>query len=49
MKKYDTFSTLMYALGKAIEVEDDPEVKEQLEDLEENLEEKLKPRYKEVA
>lgn len=37
MKKYDRFSTLMYAIGRAIEIEDDPEVREQLEDLEEKM------------
>lgn len=42
MKKYDSFSTLMYALGVAIENEDDPEVKEQLEDLEERLPAKMR-------
>lgn len=37
MKKYDNFSTLMYAIGRAIETEDDENVKEQLEDLEEKM------------
>lgn len=37
MKKYDRFSTLMYAIGRAIETEDDEEVREQLEDLEEKM------------
>ena len=37
VKKYDRFSTLMYAIGRAIETEDDEEVREQLEDLEEKM------------
>lgn len=37
MKKYSPTSTTLYAIGRAIEVEDDPEVKEQLEHLEERL------------
>lgn len=37
MKRYSATSTTLYAIGRAIEVEDDPEVKLQLEDLEERL------------
>ena len=37
MKKYHIKSTILYAIGRAIETEDDPEVKEQLEDLEEKI------------
>ncbi len=42
MKKYDSFSTILYAIGRAIETEDDAEVKEQLEDLEERLTVKMR-------
>lgn len=42
MKKYDPFSTTLYAIGRAIEVEDDPEVKEQLEDFEEKLTKRIR-------
>lgn len=37
MRKYDIKSTLLYALGRAIETEDDFEVQLQLEDLEDKL------------
>lgn len=37
MKKYHIKSTILYAIGRAIETEDDPEVREQLEDLEEKI------------
>ena len=37
MKKYHIKSTVLYAIGRAIETEDDPEVREQLEDLEEKI------------
>lgn len=44
MKKYHIKSTVLYAIGRAIETEDDPEVKEQLE----NLEEKMTIAYRKV-
>ena len=37
MNKYDPASTLIYAIGRAIETEDDDLVREQLEDLEDRL------------
>lgn len=42
MKKYSATSTTLYAIGRAIEVEDDPEVKEQLEHLEERLTDQIR-------
>lgn len=44
VKKYDPISTMMYALGRAIEEEDDPEVRAQMEDLEEKMSVKLRER-----
>lgn len=35
--KYDIKSTLLYALGMTINNEDDPKVKEEMEDLEEKI------------
>lgn len=37
MIEYDRLSTVLYAIGRAIDTEDDPVVKEQLEDLEEKM------------
>ena len=42
MKKYSATSTTLYAIGRAIETEDDPEVKEQLEHLEERLTDQIR-------
>ena len=37
MKKYHIKSAVLYAIGRAIETEDDDEVRLQLEDLEEKM------------
>lgn len=37
MKKYNIKSAVLYAIGRAIETEDDDEVRLQLEDLEEKM------------
>ena len=42
MKKYHIKSTILYAIGRAIETEDDPEVREQLEHLEERLTDQIR-------
>lgn len=42
MDKYDPFSTIMYALGVAIEHEEDFKVRKQLEHLEEKLPTKIR-------
>lgn len=44
MKKYSPIATTLYAIGRAIETESDPEVKEQLENLEERLTDQLRER-----
>jgi len=49
VKRYDPFSTMMYALGRAIESEDDPVVKAQMEDLEEKITLKLRERSTEAV
>jgi hypothetical protein len=49
VKRYDPISTMMYALGRAIEEEDDPVVKAQMEDLEERMTVKLRERSEAIV